>query len=158
MKRILFAVALSAASLGAWAGINTLKVVPVEGDAVFFHVDGTPTMTLQDDKLHIEVSQVGAAEGQQPAEFDIDGISHVEFVNEGTGVETAARPQFEIFREGARITFRGLEPGSRISAFTIDGRTVAEFSADGEATLDLSAQAPGIYAVRVNSFSFKIRI
>lgn len=139
---------------GFAADLNTLRVVPMEGDAVLFHVDGKPELKLDGSTLTIAVTT-----GDAPSEFEIEKISHVDFVHtDKVGVESVADDDaLQLSRTGKTLHAEGLPENSKINVYTIDGRCLIDFTASGSAGINFENLPSAIYIVKINQFTFKTR-
>ncbi len=156
MKRPFLAVFLAlGVIMSASAGVNTLRVVPKSGDPVLFHVDGKPEIT-RDDKT-ITITTIGNAQSQM---FQLEDILHLDFIENGQDkvedVITSGN-SLEIRQTDQALLIDGIPDNSIVQIFGIDGRQVMQTAAAGSLTVDSSGFPAGIYIVRINNFSFKVR-
>lgn len=155
MRHFLFTLLLAFGMSAFAASLNTLRVVPVSGQEVLFHVDGKPQLAVNGTTLVITVSNQ-----DEPAVFEIDNISHVDLVNgtEQAVSEIGKDAPMEITRQGRTLKVAGIPDNSDIRVFTTDGRQVIAMRAAGEAEIDFSKLPAAFYIVKINQVSIKTRI
>lgn len=141
--------------MSASAKVNTLRVVPHSGDPVLFHIDGKPEITRDDKTITITTG-----DNRQPRMFQLEDILHLDFIDGGQGkvndVTCSGNP-IEITQTDQTLRIDGIPDNSVVRIFGTDGRMMMQTAATGSLTVDSSGFPSGIYIVRINNFSFKIR-
>ena len=84
-------------------------------------------------------------------------IKDIKFLNPA-GLNSVNADKPECFMVNNTLTFFGLPAGSKVDVWTVDGRAVQSYTAEGTTTVDLNGLAGGIYLVKVNSNTLKISV
>lgn len=150
------AVCLLAASVPAAAETDNvrLNVVLNNGKTDSFFLAEKPEVTFSGTECVISCKNVDAAYDMADIErayFSTEETSVIEKPGEGVSIDLT---------DPATAVVRGLEPGSTVTLYGIDGRTVLQVTADndGTAVVPLDGLAPkSVYVVSINSTkSFKL--
>lgn len=144
--------------LCAWSS-NEPSVLTVEmksGTTYDFYLSEQPVITFDANHLYISTNDFSA---------EYDDVERIYFANNSaTEVEETVaddiKPHVSItFTDGRHVSIKGCEENARVMVFAINGTKVNVYTSqsyDG-VDLDFSSQPVGIYIIRVNSQSFKIR-
>lgn len=84
-------------------------------------------------------------------------IKDIKFLNPA-GLNSVNADKPECLMVNNTLTFFGLPAGSKVDIWTVDGRAVQSYTAEGTTTVDLNGLAGGIYLVKVNSNTLKISV
>jgi len=85
------------------------------------------------------------------------GFSNIVEQESGIGFTSVDAEGLDIRVDGGRIMVNGIEPGNRVTLYTVDGRVIASSAQnDGEVKLDVAT--PGIYILKIGSKTIKICI
>lgn len=156
MKKILLTAMLAAGLvLPTSARVNTLRVVPLSGTPVLFHIEGKPSITKKDNTI-----TVTAGESGNPEIFQIEDILHIDFIDNGQGAVLPVEDKenrIEVTRAGHTLHIKGIPVSSHIHIFSADGHLVSRATAEDSHSIDFSGYPPGVYIIRINDFSFKTR-
>ncbi|MDE7420185.1 MAG: T9SS type A sorting domain-containing protein [Muribaculaceae bacterium] len=150
MKKILLIRALAVVAM-LLLGVSAVRaaearmiITTKSGVVAEFPIAETPVITYQNNLLEVKG-------GDREISVQADEVSSFDFVpSETSGVD-------EINVEGSKLS--GLQPGTPVDVYTIEGQHVASFKADDNQTvkLEISDLAPGYYIVRTPNNSFKIK-
>ena len=129
-----------------------LVLTQSDGSTAEFALADNPVITLEDGNLVVTC-------GERQISTSLEGTSYA-FSDTSTDireVQNDSQPQSEI--AFGQVAFSGLKAGNRIVVYTIDGRqmTSVAASADGRATIDLSALPRGIYVVKAPGKTIKVK-
>lgn len=154
MRHLLTALLLALSTLCFAENINTLRVVPLRGEPVLFHVDGKPEMTVNGHTVTIT-----AADHDTPFSLEISEIDHADFVfEEQDGIAGVTADNIRISRAGRTLTFSSLPDEAQFTLYSLDGKTLRSERASRTFTLDLSSLPSSVYIIRIDNFTFKISI
>ena len=143
MRHLLTALLLALSTLCFAENINTLRVVPLQGQPLLFHVGGKPEMTVDGHTVTIT-----AADHDTPFSLEIGDIDHA-----GVTAES-----IRISRVGRTLTFSSLPEEAQFTLYSLDGKTLRSERASRTFTLDLSSLPSSVYIIRIDNFTFKISI
>lgn len=132
-----------------------LTVGTAAGASVAVSFEDQPVVTVAAGKLRI-----ASAAPDSPVEIEIDDITEIRFGNASTAVSAPGGSDGVacVLQPGAAL-FRGIAEGMSVSICTVDGRSVpVPAAAGGEMTLSRQQTGPGIYIVRIGSFTTKITL
>lgn len=120
-----------------------------------FALSDSPVMTFQDGDVLVTC-------GDKTIQSSLEGIVSCTFSNElvTTGIRETVRPSSDgqpQFSFGT-ASFEGMQPGSRIIVYTLDGKAVASTVTDGEgrASISFANLQHGVYILRTPGKSYKI--
>lgn len=154
MRHLLTALLLALSTLCFAENINTLRVVPLQGQPVLFHVGGKPEMTVNGHTVTIT-----GADHDTPFSLEISEIDHVDFVYEKQdGIAGVTAESIRISRVGRTLTFSSLPEEAQFTLYSLDGKTLRSERASRTFTLDLSSLPSSVYIIRIDNFTFKISI
>ena len=135
--------------------VQYLVLTQTDGTVSKFALSDSPLMTYQG-------SDVLVACGEHTFQTNMEGIATCTFSTETvpTGISETSRPSSDgqpLFSFGT-ASFEGMQPGSRIAVYTLDGKAVASTVADGEgrANVSLAGLQRGVYILRTPGKSYKI--
>lgn len=123
-------------------------------DDLVFELDKKPIVTFDKDSIDIKVDDDLEYVGYSKINriyFDI--ISEVP-----TDIQNASVSNVRIQISSDKIVFTNVDPNSKVSAYTIDGKImpVDSYSINNGVVLNISTYSKGIYIFKVNNHSFKI--
>lgn len=152
MKKILILTLGLVTAITAAAAQKYLRVVSVQGDPVYFHVDGKPAITTAGNTL-----SVGAID-DAPMSFEMDGISHIDFVDEAPNAIalTEAENGVRVSRSGWQVSISGLADNTPLTVVAIDGTVVLQHTVSQTATIDMNGLPKGTYIIKTKNLTFKI--
>lgn len=147
-------VAMAAALLiSQGAAAEYLIVSFRDGTTTSFDLEDRPVVSLQTPMMTIKASTV-------EAEYDCDSVEKFVIGDPGSTAPALAEGETRLtYRDRNSASVSGLEPGTRVTLYSTDGKTAASAVADasGSVTLDLSALSAGTYIISVsNGQSFKL--
>ena len=151
--KFLLTVTLTLITMPLWAG-NGQPCVVVE------HADGSLTEYLLADNPRISYSgnMVQVITTSLNVEMAVADVKKVYLVDQqGSGIDTARRAvRISITADGLELN--SLEPGSRVSVSTLDGRLLSSGRAteDGSLQLPLNNVLRDVIIVRTSNESFKL--
>ena len=135
--------------------VQYLVLTQTDGIVSKFALSDSPVMSYQG-------SDVLVVCGEQTFQTSMEGIATCTFstetvpsgIGETVSLSSDKQPQFSF---GA-ASFEGMQPGSRIIVYTLDGKAVASTVADGEgrANVSLAGLQRGVYILRTPVKSYKI--
>ena len=158
MKKLLFMLLLSLGTItGASADtVQKLVVTKADGSVVKFDFSDAPVVSFTSTDVEIKVG------GEKAILFPLSDYAKFTFEEEGIlpdevaeVVEEIRAEEFKI--EGGNIRAWGLEPGSPVTIYSLDGKPVASGRADsnGDFSFSLSGANAGIYIVKTSKTTFK---
>ena len=134
---------------------NVLNIIMKDGTSVYFLLAEKPYITFRNDEMKI-VSDTDEALVKRTL------VERFEFVDEmPTGIEDVEEQDEQLrakFRlDGDAVYITGLESGSKVVLYAMDGRVVnsSVAAADGCVTLSLNNLPSGIYIVKYNETAIK---
>ena len=134
---------------------NVLNIIMKDGTSVYFLLAEKPYITFRNDEMKI-VSDTDEAVVKRTL------VERFEFVDEmPTGIENVEEQDEQLrakFRlDGDAVYITGLESGSKVVLYAMDGRVVnsSVAAADGCVTLSLNNLPSGIYIVKYNETAIK---
>lgn len=137
-------------SIAAFGSSNFLRITTVNGDSYFFSFERDPEITIQSDGLSVTTND------DQPATFTFENFSHFDFVDaDPTLVES---PAINMIWNAGTLTLTGIEPGTTVTLYTLDGKTILRQRANGSFQLDRNSLPKGIYILKADNLSVKIAI
>ena len=128
----------------------TVKTLGGETASVLF--EANPAVTVSEGKLNIKPKAADAIE------FEIDEIAEIVFgeVSDATAIKGTEGFAF-VLQEGGAV-LRGIPDGTMPLVYSIDGRRLPTPSfSNGEMRLNRATLGPGIYIVKVGTFSTKVK-
>lgn len=133
----------------------TLKVNQKNGDQMTFKFQDEPVATIEGENLKISLLTVAGEDILVPISnlenltFEKNALSGVENMKAAAGVAFALTK--------TALNAEGLEAGTVVSIYAIDGRIAAQGVCDatGNCSISLENVAPGVYAVKAGNNSFK---
>lgn len=154
MRHLLTALLLALSTLCFAEDINTLRVIPLQGASVLFHVDGKPEITVNGHNVVIT-----AADHDTPFTLEIADIDRVDFVHEKQdGISGVKTENIEVTRAGRTLTFSSLPDEAQFCLYSLDGKTLRSERVSRSFSLDLSSLPSSVYIIRIDNFTFKINI
>lgn len=124
-----------------------------DGTTTSFDLEDRPVVSLQSPKMIIRAGSV-------EAEYDSDSVETFVIGDPGGTAPVLAKDEIRLtYRDRNNAGVSGLDPGSSVILYSIDGKAIATTAADseGSAWLDLSGLAKGSYIISItNGQSFKI--
>lgn len=154
----------------AFAALGSVCMMAAEPGVAFLFNDGTTASFAFSSRPKIVVSQDGltvSAQGRGDASFQFADVRRYYFVSDidagiegvrGDGASSAvSRPVFR-YASGV-VAVSGMRRGESLRAYSVGGAAVgsAVADADGNASVDLSGVAHGIYVISTGSgVSFKV--
>ena len=133
-----------------------LLVTENSGTETAFALADSPVITLADGQMTVTA-------GSQTITVAIADVADYKFVTKEDipsaidNVDAGSRTELSL--TGGRAYVSGLEPGARVSVYTVSGVQVAavKASADGTATVELGALKRGeVYILRTPATSYKV--
>ena len=114
--------------------------------------DGNPVITLEGGNLVVTC-------GDQQVSTSLEGTSYA-FTDTPSAIEQVsneAQPEARV--TFGQVAFTGLKAGSRVAVYSLDGQQVLSVTAseEGRAAADLSALPRGIYVVKAQGKSLKVK-
>lgn len=161
LKGIILAILLSffgLTSMMATHDGDVLKITMKNGDIYGYLLQDRPVITFNTDSLYLTTDNFTMA-----LPFSYNDIDKIEFEDNAiTGVDqpTASHHELKItYLDGVHVIISGVDEKSQWRVFSIDGKQV-QVPADrvGQVlTFSLTPLISGVYIIRVDNYSFKIR-
>lgn len=159
MKRLLTFALAAAFVAGAWASEYV-------GLRVSFKNDAQPAQTILFEKNPTVTFAAGnltlTSDGATPLTVSLDNVDKiVPTNNDGTSIVDVdeGQQQTTIVVTSEGITLYGLQPGSAVSIYTLDGRqALALAAASGSCTISRDQLSAGIYLVKTPGNTFKVTL
>ena len=129
-----------------------IKTVGGETAAVLF--EAHPIVTVSDSKLVVK------SNSSEAVEFEISDIEEIQFGDASDEATTINVPEgFAYVLQDSGALLRGLPKGVKPRVYSIDGRSLpTPRIRNGELRLSRATMGPGIFIVKVGSFSTKIKL
>ena len=151
-----WALALLLVPMAAMAdAVQYLVVTEKGGQETVFALAESPALTLESGNLKV-------ACGTTTLEKSLDEILKYSFAEtDANAIDEAVTDEsgnsFEM--RAGMVIFKGLAAGSNVSIMTVDGKLVAHItaSADGRAVADLNGLGNGVFIMKTNNGSYKIK-
>ena len=152
MKKILLSLLLMlAATASAWADEGVI-VQTTDGEEVGYIFDNEPVFTYEGDNLVVTSADANAT-------YPMDEVAKVYFGDiANTGVAEVANKQVVRFvQDGVELS--GFAAGTAVSVYDLNGRLVSSLRtrADGTLNVSLAACEPGIYIIKADKSTLKIK-
>ena len=152
MKRIIIAMLLSVLPYGVCLadGARFLVVNSKDGTKTTFALADEPKISFVDGELSIVSNSKKFA-------MNIANVKNYTFAEESTGIGEVIKNGNLKFENGY-VVFSGLTVGSKVSAYTQDGRLIKECTANanGTAFIDLSTLPKGIIILHSGKTDIKV--
>ncbi len=154
MKSIFRTIVL--ASLAMTVSVSALaagyvKVSGKDGKATCFALSEKPEVTFSGNDLVLKTER-------ETVNYPLSDVLTFEFTDETTGIgaATQAAKGNAVFRFGSSIKGEGLQPGSRVDVYAVNGQTVgtAIVTANGSVEISLNGQS-GVFIVKSLNKTFK---
>lgn len=135
--------------------VNYLYLEMKSGEYVYFYLDQYPVVTFDGGDVIFTTRQ----EVLRFADSEIRSFSYgFDWDYEDTQIKqvNTTKPIIRLLQNN--VIAKGLEPNSRVQAFSLDGIMIGEARSDaqGNATLTLPATAQGMYMIKTSVATFKI--
>lgn len=134
---------------------NSLLLYQLDGSVVAYAFEDEPVITYSNDYLVITTANISV-------EYHLATLRKIAFADEwktATAINEVILPdtEFSFSEEGAKV--RAEKPGTPFYVFDMKGMKCAEgtIDAEGKANIRLSRLPSGIYIVKTQSTSFKIK-
>ncbi|GAB6983187.1 hypothetical protein JCM15908A_15620 [Prevotella dentasini JCM 15908] len=153
MKSIFRAIALTllttAASVSALAA-DYVKVSGKDGKATYFALSAQPKVTFEGSELVLTA-------GQETVNYPLTDVLTFEFADETAGIGSAsANGGNVVFRLGSSVRGEGLQPGSRVVVYGVNGQTIGAAVADANGSVEISLSGQtGVFIVKSLTKTFK---
>ena len=161
IKGIILTIILSffgVTSLMATHDGDVLKITTKKGDVYGYLLQSRPVITFNTDSLYLMTDDFTMA-----LPFSYNDIEKIEFEDNAiTGVDQPTVNLHELkitYLDGEHVIISGVDEKSQWRVFSIDGKQV-QVPADrvGQVlTFSLTPLISGVYIIRVDNYSFKIR-
>ena len=143
---------LSTLNVLALDQINAVKLHRTSGEDVTILLDARPVVTFSDNSFvittHMSVMTFLAN--------DIQKFTY-EYVDP-SGISQPSMSNATYYIDNGAINFRNIEPRSKVSVYTIDGKIVGRVTADsnGNASLRFVDDNINVYVIETSTITFKI--
>lgn len=134
---------------------NSIYIYQKDGTIVSYAFDDAPVITYSDDCLVLSTAST-------TVQYHLSTLRKLTMASEWdlfTGVDNIVIPdtEFSFTDEGAKV--RGEKPGTLFYVFDMKGMKCAQgtIDAEGKANIPLNSLSSGIYIVKTQSTSFKIK-
>lgn len=135
---------------------SILTVKMASGETYDFYLSSQPVITFDSQHLFISTDDFSA---------EYDEVEKIYFTNSSTTeaeneIADDVKPRVSIvFTDGRHVSVKGCEPSARVAVYATNGMEAsAGVSRSGEnIDMDFSSLPAGIYIIKINSQSFKIR-
>ena len=129
-----------------------LVLTQSDGSQVEFALTDNPVITLEGGNLVVTC-------GDQQVSTSLEGTSYA-FTDTPSAIEQVsneAQPEARV--TFGQVAFTGLKAGSHVAVYSLDGQQVLSVTAseEGRAAADLSALPRGIYVVKAQGKSLKVK-
>jgi hypothetical protein len=139
--------------LAVEAGEQGLIVKTQDGETAFVLFESNPVVTISSGKLIVKSSSAGTMR------FEINDIAEIMFGNESDATPIRESEGFAFVMQEGSVLIRDIPKGVKPSIYSIDGRSLPTPSyKGGELRLSRATLGPGIFIVKVGSFSTKIKL
>lgn len=135
--------------------VNYLCIEMTSGEDVYFYLDQYPVVTFDDGDVIFSTRQ----EVLRFADSEISSFRYgFDWDYEDTQIKQVITPKPVIRLMQNNVIAKGLEPNSKVQAYSLDGIMLGEVRSDaqGNATLTLPATAQGMYMIKTSVTTFKI--
>lgn len=142
--------------LAAWADtVQCLVLTEANGTVSKFALKDAPVVTYSGSDLLVSCSDQELTVALEGLVWTF-GEMEATLIDEVIGKQDdAARPQFSF----GEARFEGLQPGSMVHVYSLDGKALSTVKADGDGRVSVSlGNLPrGVYILRTPTRSFKIK-
>lgn len=135
--------------------VNYLYLEMKSGESVYFYLDQYPVVTFDGGDVIFTTRQ----EELRFADSEISSFRYgFDWDYEDTQIKKVITPKPVIRLMQNNVIAKGLEPNSKVQAYSLDGIMLGEVRSDaqGNATLTLPATAQGMYMIKTSVTTFKI--
>lgn len=135
------------------AGGQLLVLTLADQSVTKFALTDSPVVTYSGNDIVVTC-------GENVFQTSMADIRTVTFQDgEATAIEKVIAPEEKATYAFGSAAFEGLQAGSTVTVYTIDGKVVgtSKADADGRATADMTGLQSGIYIIRTANKSFKIK-
>lgn len=136
--------------LSAYAA-DYVKVSEKGGKDTYFALSDKPEVTFTADHLVLKTAK-------ETINYPLSALLTFEFTNRPTGINALGTEESHVvFSFEQTLKGQGLQPGSRVSVYSVNGQTVASAVVDANGAVEIALDGQtGVFIVKTLTKSFKL--
>lgn len=130
---------------------DDLIIETKDGNTVAYHLNTRPVVTFELTDLVLTSTDV-------KVQYPVADVKELRFADGTTAINDTKVGDITFSVSGDMISANGLENGSNLEVYSIDGKEIAKASVDatGKAQVNISDLGQGVYVVKAGKKSYKI--
>lgn len=130
---------------------DDLIIETKDGNTVAYHLSTRPVVTFELTDLVLTSTDV-------KVQYPVTDVKELRFADGTTAINETKVGDITFSVSGDMISANGLENGSNLEVYSIDGKEIAKASVDatGKAQVNISDLGQGVYVVKAGKKSYKI--
>ena len=135
----------------AHAQEQILQVWKTDGQVISINLNDTPSATYTDGNLVITTVN-------NSIQIPLEMVRKYTYANTTDGIQSARQQKVEFSADGNGLVISGLDAETTVSIYNVDGKMIRTESSGGRGDMSISVadQPAGVYAVKVNSVTYKL--
>ena len=150
MKKIISIIILFVFALSMMADDMILQIWQSDGKVVNIDLNEQPVATYSDGNLIITTTKTTIT-------YPLEKVVKFTYVS-AEGIESIDAMNTKFSQDGETLTFSGLAQGTEIAVYASSGQMMrkTKVGSQSKTIISVSDLPPGVYLVKVNSFTYKI--
>ena len=154
MKLVFRTVVLALLALTASTSVfaaDYVRVSEKDGKNTYFALSDKPEVTFTADHLVLKTAK-------ETINYPLSALLTFEFTNSPTGINALGTEENHVvFSFEQTLKGQGLQPGSRVSVYAVNGQTIASAVVDANGAVEIALDGQtGVFIVKTLTKSFKL--